>query len=49
MAASRQNYCLKGKEDALDSIELKESLTVECVCPKCWSDHRMKMLLHGRG
>jgi hypothetical protein len=49
MAASRKNHCLKGEEDVLEPIELQESLTVECVCPKCGSDHRMKMLWTGRG
>jgi hypothetical protein len=49
MAASRKSQCLKGEEDILDQIELKGSLTVECVCPKCGIDHRMKMLWTGRG
>ena len=49
MAAFRKNHCLKGEEDVLGPIELQESLTVECVCPKCGSDHRMKMLWTGRG
>jgi hypothetical protein len=49
MAASRKNHCSQNEEDVLDQIELKESLTIECVCPKCGSDHRVKMLWTGRG
>lgn len=49
MAASRKNPCLEAAENILDPIEFNESLTVECVCPKCGSGHRMKMLWTGRG
>jgi hypothetical protein len=49
MTASRKDHGLKGEEDLFDQIEVQESLTVECVCPKCGSDHRMKMLWTGRG
>jgi len=26
-----------------------DGLTVECVCPKCGTEHRMKLLWSGRG
>ncbi len=49
MAASKRNQCLKDEKEIVQPIKLKESLTVKCVCPKCGSDHRMKMLWTGRG
>ncbi|MEJ2101781.1 MAG: hypothetical protein P8X68_17685 [Desulfobacterales bacterium] len=49
MTASRKKHYLKDEEEVIDQIELKESLTIECVCPKCGSDHRMKMIWTGRG
>ena len=49
MAASKRNQCLKGEKEIVQPLKLKESLTVKCVCPKCGSDHRMKMIWTGRG
>jgi hypothetical protein len=49
MAASKKNQCLNGEEEFVHQIKLKESLTVKCICPKCGSNHRMKMLWTGRG
>lgn len=49
MAASKRNQCLKGEDEFVHQIKIRESLTVKCVCPKCGSKHRMKMLWTGRG
>jgi hypothetical protein len=49
MAASKRNPCLKGEKEFVHRIKLREPLTVKCVCPKCGSNHRMKMLWTGRG
>jgi hypothetical protein len=49
MAASKRNPCLKGEKEFVHQIKLREPLTVKCVCPKCGSNHRMKMLWTGRG
>jgi len=49
MAATKRSRCLKKEEKFSHQIKLKESLTVKCVCPKCGTNHRMKMLWTGRG
>ncbi len=49
MTAAKGNRCLKKEEKFIHQINLKESLTVKCVCPKCGTNHRMKMLWTGRG
>lgn len=49
MAAPKKKPFLKGEEEFAPQIKLKGSLTVKCECPKCGSDHRMKMLWTGRG
>jgi len=49
MTASKRSQCLKGEKKFDQHVELKETLTVKCVCPKCGNDHRMKMLWSGRG
>jgi len=43
--------CLGEEYDCSYSVENNEtnSLTIECVCPKCGTAHRMKMLWSGRG
>ena len=49
MAASKRDQCIKDEEKFVRHVKLREPLTVKCVCPKCGSDHRMKMLWSGRG
>jgi hypothetical protein len=49
MAASKKNRCLEGEKEFVHQVKMREPLTVKCVCPKCGSDHRMKMLWSGRG
>ena len=49
MAASKRNQLEKNEETAVRRIRLKEPLTVNCVCPKCGSNHRMKLIWTGRG
>ena len=49
MAASKRNQYLKAEKEFVHPVKMREPLTVKCVCPKCGSDHRMKMLWSGRG
>ena len=49
MAASKRDPLIKDQETVVDRIKLKEPLTVNCVCPKCGSNHRMKLIWTGRG
>ena len=49
MAASKRNQLLKDGNAAVHRIRMKEPLTVNCVCPKCGSHHRMKLIWTGRG
>ena len=49
MAASKKKQMLDGEESVVRRINLKEPLTVNCVCPKCGSNHRMKLIWTGRG
>ena len=49
MAASKRNQLIKDEETDVRQIQLKEPLTVNCVCPKCGSNHRMKLIWTGRG
>ena len=49
MAASQKKQPLNDKEAGVRQIKLKEPLTVSCVCPKCGSQHRMKLAWTGRG
>lgn len=49
MTASKRNALLKEHKTAVRRIKLKEPLTVNCVCPKCGSNHRMKLIWTGRG
>ena len=51
MPVIRNSDCLGEEYDCIYSDENNEktSLTIECVCPKCGTAHRMKMLWSGRG
>ncbi len=49
MAASPKKKLLNEKETVVGQIKIKEPLTVSCVCPKCGSHHRMKLIWTGRG
>lgn len=49
MAVSKRNQLLKKGDPAVRRIRMKEPLTVNCVCPKCGSHHRMKLIWTGRG
>jgi hypothetical protein len=43
--------CLREEQECLNDAENNhpESMTVECICPKCGTRHRMKLLWSGRG
>ena len=49
MAATKRSRCLKEEKKFVHPIDLKEGLTVKCVCPKCGAIHRMKLVWTGRG
>ena len=51
MPSAINTNCLRDESECLNDAEnnLPESLTVECVCPKCGMGHRMKLLWSGRG
>ena len=44
------NECYLDEEEFDElNFKLNESLTIECICPKCGTIHRMKLLWSGRG
>lgn len=49
MAVSKKKQLLKDGETVVRRIKLTQPLTVNCVCPKCGSNHRMKLIWSGRG
>ncbi len=48
MKAAKGNSNADQKIESIQSICLKEKSTV-CICPKCGTQHRIKLLWTGRG
>jgi hypothetical protein len=51
MPATINISCLREEHDCVHAVSNKhtDGLTIECICPKCGTAHRMKMLWSGRG
>jgi len=46
--ANNRRYLHK-EEISSPDIDFNENITVECICPKCGIQHKMKLLWSGRG
>jgi hypothetical protein len=51
MSITSDGNCLGEENDCVLAVanHPSDSLTVECICPKCGTSHRVKMLWSGRG
>jgi hypothetical protein len=51
MPAISSSYCPEEEQSCVyhGGRNDRDSLTVECTCPKCGISHRMKLLWSGRG
>lgn len=49
MSAMESQACHSIDEIDEEFFKLRDGITVECVCPKCGSLHRLKLLWSGRG
>jgi hypothetical protein len=53
MSVTSKNSCLRQEQDHEHATALNHNRTngfaVECICPKCGTEHRMKLLWSGRG
>jgi hypothetical protein len=49
MPAAKNHRYFQTEDENAQEFHIKENLTVECVCPKCGIQHKMKILWSGRG
>ena len=51
MPLASNSKCLREEHECLNGAENDHpgGITVECICPKCGTGHRMKLLWSGRG
>jgi hypothetical protein len=49
MPAANNRQCWEEDRESFQCSNQNENLTVECICPKCGTHHKMKMLWTGRG
>ncbi|MDJ0817287.1 MAG: hypothetical protein QNJ58_13850 [Desulfobacterales bacterium] len=51
MPITSNTNCVRDDKDCVlaGANQPSDGLTVECICPKCGTTHRMKMLWSGRG
>lgn len=49
MAATKNRRCIKEERPYLHQFNHHGNITVECVCPKCGINHKMKLIWTGRG
>ena len=51
MPVTSHSNCFREEQDCVYPVRNNHNngLTVECICPKCGTAHRMKLLWSGRG
>jgi hypothetical protein len=49
MSAMEIQACQSVDEFDEELFQLRDGITVECICPKCGLSHRLKLLWSGRG
>jgi hypothetical protein len=49
MSAANNRRYFQEENDGIQEQHFKENMTVECICPKCGIQHKMKLLWSGRG
>lgn len=49
MPAMESQACQSIEEFDEEFFNLRDGITVECICPKCGASHRLKLLWSGRG
>jgi hypothetical protein len=49
MPAANSRRCVREDKYDFPETDAIDTLTVECICPKCGIHHKMKLLWTGRG
>lgn len=49
MKTAEKESMLESAVDCLPDFVLEKSRSIDCICPKCGTTHKLKMLWTGRG